>query len=63
MTYTGKPNTASASKRPLTAYYNSIEGVENTFSKTQTVRRETGIGSTLKSGGATVSQAMSYVTN
>lgn len=63
MANTGKPNTASANKRPLTAYYNSIEGVENTFSQTQTVRRGAGTGSTLKSGEAVLSQAMSYVTS
>jgi hypothetical protein len=32
MANTGKPSTACAHKRPFTAYYNSIEGVENTFS-------------------------------
>jgi hypothetical protein len=57
-----KPSTASANKRPLTAYYMSIEGAEKTFSQTQTVRnRGAATGSTLKSGGAVLSHAMSYV--
>ena len=60
MAMTGKPSTASANKRPLTAYYNSIEGVDNTFTS-QPMRRGTAAGSTMKSGATGMSNAIRHV--
>jgi hypothetical protein len=60
MAMTGKPSTSSANKRPLTAYYNSIEGA-NIIAQQQSMRRGAAGGSTLKSVGAVPISTMKHV--